>query len=90
MLEKVKLALRIGTSAFDAELNDLIDAALLDLRLAGVDVTGEPDALLARAVVTYCKVHFGDAAGDEFDRLKKAYDEQKAQLTMAEGYRRTQ
>ena len=29
--------------------------------------------------------YFGDAGG-EYDRLKAAYDEQKAQLTMATGY----
>ena len=37
MLEKVKLALRIVTAAFDSEINDLIDAALADLGLAGVE-----------------------------------------------------
>jgi hypothetical protein len=31
MLEKVKLALRITTNAFDSELNDLINAAYDDL-----------------------------------------------------------
>ena len=31
MLTKVKLALRVTTDAFDSELNDLIDAAKLDL-----------------------------------------------------------
>lgn len=36
MLESVKLALRVSTSAFDAELNDMIDAAKADLRLCGV------------------------------------------------------
>ena len=37
MLESVKLALRISTNAFDDEISDLIDAALLDLGVAGVD-----------------------------------------------------
>mgnify|MGYP000672228719 CR=1 FL=1 len=36
MLEKVKLALRITTDAFDSEIQDLIDAALADLGIAGV------------------------------------------------------
>ena len=36
MLEKVKLALRLKTAAFDAEIQDLIDAALADLKLAGI------------------------------------------------------
>lgn len=86
MLEKVKLALRITTNAFDTELTDLISAALLDLGLAGVNEfsSDTADPLVIRAVVTYCKVHFGEP--DEFDRLKASYDEQKAQLSMATGY----
>ena len=31
MLAKVKLALRVTTTAYDNDLNDLIDAAKLDL-----------------------------------------------------------
>ena len=84
MLEKVKLALRITTDAFDSELTDLIEAAKLDLGIAGVDVPGGGDALVSRAITTYCKIHFGEP--DEYDRLKASYDEQKAQLSMATGY----
>lgn len=84
MLDAVKLALRIVTDAFDDELTDLIAAALLDLRLAGVTNTDTDDALVRRAVVTYVKMNFGQP--DEYDRLKKSYDEQKAQMGMATGY----
>lgn len=87
MLEKVRLALRITTTAFDSELQDLIEAAQADLGLAGVSgggLTPESDPLITRAVITFCKAHFGQP--DDYDRLKAAYDEQKAQLQMATGY----
>lgn len=84
MLEKVKLALRITTTAFDSELNGLIDAAKLDLGVAGVIVPQAADAILTLAITTYCKLHFGEP--DNYDRLKASYDEQKAQLSMASGY----
>ena len=84
MLEKVKMALRITTDAFNDELNDLIDAAKLDLGIAGVVVPQTIDAICTRAVITYCKLHFGET--DDYDRLKASYDEQKAQLSMATGY----
>ena len=84
MLEKVKLALRLTSDAFDSELTDLIAAALADLGLAGVSNLDTSDALIIRAVVTYCRVHFGSPS--DFDRLKASYDEQKAQLQMATGY----
>lgn len=84
MLEKVKMALRITTDAFNDELNDLIDASKLDLGIAGVVVPQTIDAICTRAVITYCKLHFGEP--DDYDRLKASYDEQKAQLSMATGY----
>lgn len=84
MLNKVKLALRITTNAYDDELTDLIEAAKADLGIAGVVIPETLDAIVSRAIVTYCKVHFGSP--DDFDRLKASYDEQKAQLTMATGY----
>lgn len=90
ILNKVKLALRIVTDAFDSEIEDLIKACLLDLKIAGVNeytIDSVTDALIIRAVCTYCKYHFGDANGvEESDRLKASYDEQKAQLQMSTGY----
>lgn len=84
MLTKVKLALRITTNVFDDELNDLIAAALLDLGIAGV--VPNDDALVTRAVITYCKLHFGEPSDRDFERLKASYDEQKAQMSTATNY----
>lgn len=84
MLSKVKLALRITTNAFDSELTDLIAAAQLDLGVAGVIVPTTIDELVTRAIITYCKMSFG--LPEDYDRLKKSYDEQKAQLVTATGY----
>ena len=90
MFDKVKLALRVTTDAFDDEIQDLINAALADLGIAGVieSVTNENsnDALVLRAVTTYCKLHFGDPTEKDYDRLKASYDEQKAQLATSTGY----
>lgn len=83
-LESVKLALRISTAAFDSELNTLIQAALMDMGVAGVTESDETNALILRAVITYCKMNFGEP--DDYDRLKRSYDEQKAQLVTATGY----
>lgn len=84
MLDAAKLALRVSTDAFDSEITDLINAAVLDLGVAGVTNTDTTDALIRRAVITYVRLHFGQP--DDYDRLKAAYDEQKAQMSMASGY----
>ena len=83
-LEKIKLSMRIITGLFDNELSDLIDAAMLDLGIAGVSNTALTDALVLRAVTTYCKLNFGTP--EEYDKLKASYDEQKAQLRSATNY----
>lgn len=88
MLTRVKLALRITTTAFDDEIQGLIRSALMDLGLVGINsaVLQETsmDELVTTAVITYVKLHFGEPADP--DRLKKSYDEQKAQLITASNY----
>lgn len=85
-LQKIKTSLRISTNTFDDELTDLVQAAIGDLYVAGVRGDGIvlTDALVLRAVTTYCKMNFG--LPEDYDRLKKSYDEQKAQLSMTTGY----
>lgn len=85
-VSELKTAMRITTDAFDAELANLISSATLDLGIAGVVMPSGEDQLVNLAVITYCKMHFGNP--DNYDRLKKSYDEQKAQLQMATGYTR--
>ena len=83
-LDKVKMGLRISTTAYDEELADLIKAAQLDMGIAGVVVPSTLDEIVTRAIITYCKMSFG--LPEDYDRLKKSYDEQKAQLVTATGY----
>jgi hypothetical protein len=49
-----------------------------------VELPEELDSICKLAVITYCKIHFGNP--DNADRLQSSYDEQKAQLGMATGY----
>ena len=83
LIEQAKLALRISTEAFDEQIKMLLDAADLDLGVAGV-LTDEDDAILRQAKITYVLMHFGQP--DDYDRLKASYDEQKAQLSTCTGY----
>lgn len=84
LITSAKLALRITTDAFDDQVSDLLEAALLDLGVAGVVVPDEIDAIVKQAAITYVRLHFGQP--DDYDRLKASYDEQKAQLSMCSGY----
>lgn len=97
MLERVKLAMRISTTVFDAELLDLIAAAIADIKHAGaqfeVEITEEngvatdytvTDPLASTAIVTYVRMMFGSPA--DFDRLKAAYEMQKGQMRESTAY----
>ncbi len=84
LVTAAKLAARVTTNAFDAQFTSLTEAALLDMGVAGVVVPEQADALITQAVITYVLMNFGDP--DNYDRLKKSYDEQKAQLSTCTGY----
>lgn len=85
ILPLVKQSMRIKSVAFDeTQLPHLIKTAQMDLGIAGVEIPAEYDELVAQAVATYCIMNFGVV--DEYDRFKKSYDEQKAQLSTATGY----
>lgn len=84
LIAAAEKALRIVTTSFEDEIGSLLDAALLDLGVAGVSVPTEIDALVQQAAITYVKMNFGQP--DEYERLKRSYDEQKAQLASCTGY----
>lgn len=86
LIAAAKLAGRITTTAFDAQIGSLLDAAALDLGVAGVIVPSPLDALVQQAQITFFLMNFG--APDNYDRLKRSYDEQKAQLATCSGYTR--
>ena len=74
----------ITIDAYDAEISDLIDAALIDLGIAGVDSSLIHDKLIQRAVITYCRMMFHSPA--DFENLRWAYETLKGQMAIATGY----
>lgn len=100
MLNAVKKALRIAqtNTYYDDEIIGLIRSAISDLGVVGAEFyfdevkTGDVvtdyavnDALVGRAIITYCRANFGSP--DDYDRIKKSYDEQKAQLRCNSNYK---
>ena len=83
LLDTCTTALRVTTDAYDVEIQAYIDAAKLDLGIAGVDAA-IPDGLVDKAIMTYVRMSFGAPAN--YDKLKASYDEQKAQMMNATGY----
>jgi hypothetical protein len=100
MLNEAKLALRITTDAYDAEIASLLGAGARDLTAAGVVLPGTvsfvvtsegvqdnstlTDELCMRALITYTRMNFGSP--DDYERLRSAYDDQKVTLMHAHNY----
>lgn len=84
MLDLVKKALRVTSDELNDEIAFLIEAAKIDLGIAGVVLPASLDEICKQAIITYCKCNFG--LPEDYDRLKASYDEQKAQLSTATNY----
>ena len=84
MLKQAKLSLRISNDAFDDELYGLILSAKIDLQLAGISDSAldEPDAMVERAILTYCKAHFGMANPDS-EKYAESYNLQRNKLALS-------
>lgn len=89
MINLVKGALRVTTDApgIINDINNLIEAAKLDLQLAGVKYI-EDDPLIQRAVIFYCKGHFG-FDNPEAERFLRSYEMLKQHLSLSGDYRET-
>lgn len=84
LLKHCKILLRQATTtAFDDEIETLIEACLLDLKLSGVEKTD--DELVKRAVGIYVKAHFGNENPDR-EGLIECYKSLKTHLALSEKY----
>lgn len=85
MLESIKLALRTKSSAFDAEIEDLIDEAVRDLETSGIVNISLDDALISKAIKTYCKANFGIDNKDS-EKYQESYESIKNKLALCGDY----
>lgn len=82
-IEKIKERLRITSDAFDAEVEDLVNACRKDMELSGI--YGDLDnPLYFQAVVLYEKTYFGSS--DDAEKTQKAYEALKTSMSLAGGY----
>jgi len=86
LLDDVRLSLRITTTTLDDEIQDLIDACLLDLDISGIEVITEGDALIKRAIKLYVKSDYAQDQ-DEQKRYNAAYESLKKHLVLSNDYK---
>lgn len=84
-INRAKVDLRITHNRLDADIADMIDACLADLRSCGVRDPQEGDPLILNAIKLWCRASYTD------DTVKAAaymqrYNSFKATLQVAAGY----
>ncbi len=101
MLAETKRALRITADAYDAEIARLIKAGAADVSTVlaepvdGISFSVSAQGVVTdnctitddeviQAIITYVRCNFGSP--EDYDRVKAAYDEMKAQLQSKSGY----
>lgn len=85
MLDKVRQALRITHEKLDDELQDVINACVYDLLVAGIKKIDENDPLIQQAVKTYCKAEYEQDV-NKANRLTQAYVSLKISLSLCGDY----
>lgn len=91
MLEKVKLALRIKNNKFDDEIEELIEAAKVDLKISGIikivdaNTSTVTDPLITQAIKIYCKANFGLDNKDS-EKYQASYESLKEHLSLCGDY----
>lgn len=88
MLDKIKLALRLSSDAFDDEISSLIIACKLDLDMSGIDTSllEDDDDLYIEAIRLYCKSKFG-LDNPYAEKYWDAYVSLRTHMTTAKEYR---
>lgn len=88
LLQEVKVAIRAtGNSLDDGEIVPLIEAAKATMRKAGIVKQDTADAMIRRAIVSYCKAHFG-YDNPEAERFERTFESIKNMLSQLSEYTR--
>lgn len=83
---KTRLRITVDNPAINAEIQDYIESAILDLtKTADIATFTEPDALLKQAIFTYVKAKWTKDL-NESEKLMASYDSQKSTLLMSSEY----
>lgn len=88
IINLIKLQNQWSTDAYDKLIEAKILACVRDLQTVGIQNarSDSSDPMIREAILTFCSMNMGYPTPAEYDRLKRAYDEIKAQLQSTSGY----
>ena len=83
IVERIKVALRISHNQLDNDIQNNIDAAILDLGRVGV-VVDSGDFLILKAIELFCKWQYD--FGSKGEKYQKAYESMRNALSLCGDY----
>lgn len=83
-LMELKRTLRVATSSAEGEIEDLVYAAIQDMKITGVIYKGELDPLSRQAVKLYCKGNYG--YDENAEHFQKAYEALRDSMALSGEY----
>lgn len=84
-IKEARLAVRLSSGDFDSELQDMMDAAVLDLNVAGIAEKND-DRLYDQALRMYLKGYWEPGAPEAAD-CRKIYEDIKGTMKHSSKYR---
>lgn len=79
-------AVRVKSDAAKQEIEELAEACVLDLNIAGVYVTDPSDPLTLQALKLYCKANFGYDSETDTKRFQASYEHLKTLMALSGDY----
>ena len=87
-LDEMIINVRVNrTPTSEAEVLDLIQAALNDICRQGVEIVDPNDPLIKMAVRYYCRANYGYDSGEVRARFQEAYDGLSKSIALDFGYK---
>lgn len=86
MVEKLKKAVRVKSDIASEELEDLAEACVKDLEIAGVYCENDDDQLYMQALKLYCKANYGYDKDSE--KFRAAYAALKDSMSLSGDYQK--
>lgn len=84
ILPEAKVWIRRSSEKLDDEIEQTIEAAFLDLSIAGIKNIDAGDALIRQAVKLYLKAQFG--FNEDSTKYETAYEHVKAAMSLCSDY----
>lgn len=86
-IRSMMVALRVKSENAMMEINDLAEACVIDLRIAGCKTIEDiNDPMVRQAIKLYCKANYGYDESEETEKYRRAYMALRDSMALSSDY----